>query len=65
LITKDMLLFKVIKKYPKTLVILAKYNLGCIGCWAAKSETLEQGLKAHGLNVNKIVKELNNLIEKK
>jgi hybrid cluster-associated redox disulfide protein len=41
--------------------VFAKYNLGCIGCMGAAAETLEQGCSAHGLDVNDVVRDLNEL----
>ncbi len=44
--------------------LMENYNLHCIGCPLAFLETLEEGLKLHGLNdeeIDKLVEKLNNL----
>jgi len=46
---------------PDVVKVLAKYNLGCIGCMGAQAESLEQGCSAHGLNVDEVLKDLNQL----
>ena len=35
--------------------VLSRFGLGCAGCGVAKSETIEQGAKAHGLRVEPIL----------
>lgn len=64
-ITKDMTFIEVIKKYPETTETFLEHGLACIGCPFAMQETIEQGAKAHGINLKKLIKELNKTIEKK
>lgn len=64
MITKDMSITDIVNKYPETLETFSKYNLGCIGCMAAHFETLEQGLNAHGIDVDTFISEVNALIKK-
>lgn len=61
-ITKTMTLGDTITKYPKSVEILMKYGLHCIGCHVATWETIEQGAMAHGITGEKLdnmLKELN------
>ena len=60
-VTKDMTFAQVMRMHPDVVKVLAKFNLGCIGCMGAQAETLEQGCGAHGLNVDEVVKEINAL----
>ena len=60
-VTKDMTFAQVMRMHPDVVKVLAKYNLGCIGCMGAQAETLEQGCGAHGLNVDDIVSDINAL----
>jgi hybrid cluster-associated redox disulfide protein len=56
-ITKEMMLAKIVDKYPKLAEVLTvKYGFHCIGCFAAEMETLEQGAMVHGMNKNEIDK---------
>ncbi len=63
MITKDMSISEILEKHPDTINVFAKYNLGCIGCWASRYETLEQGILAHGIDIEEIIKELNESIK--
>lgn len=61
-VTKDSNIMEVINDYPETVSVLQKHGIGCIGCMLASAETLEQGLSAHGLDVEAIVTEMNGVI---
>lgn len=65
MITKNMTLSEVLSKYPKAIDVFLEYNLHCAGCSAAQFETIEQAAKAHGINVTKLIKDLNNAIKSK
>lgn len=58
-ITKDMTFHEVLSKYPKTAQIFLKHNMHCIGCVMASGETIEQGAKAHGIDLKKLLEDLN------
>ncbi len=60
-VTKDMTFAQVMRMHPDVVKVLAKYNLGCIGCMGAQNESLEQGCSAHGLKVEDVVRDLNAL----
>ena len=61
-ISKDMNIAEVVEKYPEAAKVLMEEGLGCIGCVASEFETLEEGLRAHGMDVKKIVEKINKLI---
>lgn len=63
LITKDINIAELVEKYPQARAVLMEYGLGCIGCVASSFETLEEGLLAHGLDVEEVLKELNKSVE--
>lgn len=60
-ITKDMTFHEVMQKSPEVVKVLGSFNLGCVGCMGAMNETLEQGATAHGLDVEDLLKALNDL----
>ena len=62
LITKDMNLKELLRKYPDTARIFAAYGIGCIGCSLAHYETIEQGISAHGIDVNDFLKDVNEFV---
>ena len=59
IITKNMSIGEIIRKYPKSSEIIIKHGMNCIGCHVATWETLEQGAAGHGIDVDELVKELN------
>lgn len=67
-ITGKTKLGDIVEKYPKAAEVLAdKYQLHCIGCFAAAFETLKEGAEAHGMSekeIEKLVEDLNKLIDK-
>lgn len=62
IISSDMNLSDVVQKYPETIKVFHKYNLHCLGCILAAGESLGDGLRAHGLDVETVVSEMNNVI---
>lgn len=64
-ITKDSKLGDLIGKHPEVIEVFLKHGLHCVGCMAAHYESVGQGAKAHGIDIKKLVKELNDAIEKK
>jgi len=58
-INEKMSFAEVIQNYPETAEVFFKHGMSCFGCPAAMMETLEQGIKAHGQDIKKIIDELN------
>ncbi len=63
-ITKEMIIKDVVEKYPQTLHVFGQFNMGCLGCSGALFETVEQGASAHGIDVESMIKALNEVINK-
>jgi hybrid cluster-associated redox disulfide protein len=63
-ITKNMLIGEIVKKHPKYTEIMTKHGMHCIGCHVATWETLEQGAQAHGIDIKKLIDDLNNSSQK-
>lgn len=60
MITKDMGIIEIVQKYPQTVEVFQNYGMGCIGCMASRFENLEQGAAAHGIDIDSLIKDLNN-----
>ncbi len=58
-ISKDMTFQKILEINPDAGEILAKNGMGCLGCVMSSFETFEQGANAHGLDADKLIKEIN------
>jgi len=63
-ITKKITLAEVISKYPETMPVFLEHGMACFGCPMAMNETIEQGAIAHGINAEKLIKELNSSVKK-
>ncbi|MDS1029018.1 DUF1858 domain-containing protein [Bacillota bacterium LX-D] len=58
-ITKDTLISEALKANDKAAQILIDNGMGCLGCPSAQMEKLEQAAQVHGLDLEKLLKELN------
>ena len=70
-ITKDMTIGKVLEEHPEDAMklseVMSSFGLHCVGCGAAMFETLEQGVKVHGMDdakVDELVEKLNGVLSK-
>jgi len=59
LITGDMSIMDAMRSRPEVVEKLLNMGMGCCGCQFAMMETLEQGCAVHGLDVKKVLRELN------
>ena len=62
-ITKEMRIQEIVAEHPETVRIFFKHGLMCVGCAAARFENLEQGVLAHGIDIDAILKDLNAAVE--
>ncbi len=58
-ITREMAIGEIVQKHPQTVRVFLSHGLMCVGCAAARFESLEQGAVAHGIDVDILVKDLN------
>lgn len=59
MITKEMTVSQVLDMGESYEEIFQKYLLTCSGCPGAASETLEEAAKGHGVDLEKLLEELN------
>lgn len=64
MITKEMSIGEIVQEYPETVPVLMSHGLGCIGCAIAQFESLEEGAMVHGIDIDKLVEDLNKSIQK-
>lgn len=62
-ITKDMTFYQVLQMNPDAAKVLDQFNLGCVGCLGATTESIAQGVRAHGLDIDDILAALNAIFE--
>ncbi|KPK99464.1 MAG: hypothetical protein AMJ91_07755 [candidate division Zixibacteria bacterium SM23_73_3] len=61
-ITKDMTFGEVLKRHPETVKTFFQYGMHCFGCHLAVDETIEQGAMAHGVEIDKLIDDLNKTV---
>lgn len=59
-IHKEMLVGEIIMAKENAMDVLFEWGMGCMGCPASQSETLEEACLVHGLNVDDVLASLNN-----
>lgn len=59
MITKEMGIVEIVTKYPQTVPVFQAHGMGCLGCAAANFENVEQGANAHGIDIDKLIQDLN------
>jgi hybrid cluster-associated redox disulfide protein len=62
-ISRDMAIGQIVQDYPETIQVFLRHGLMCIGCAVARFENLEQGARAHGIDVEVLLKDLNAAVD--
>lgn len=65
MITKDIKIGELVRNYSFAAEILFNFGMGCVGCPSAQSETIEEACLVHGLELEKLLSELNKGLENK
>lgn len=60
-ITKDMTFYQILQMDPEVARVLDSFNLDCGECLGATSESIAQGVKAHGFDLDQILTALNDI----
>lgn len=58
-ITRDMLIGEILREKPEAVETLLRFGMGCIGCPSSQMESLEQAAMVHGIDLEKLLEELN------
>jgi len=59
-----MRITEVVEKHPETVEVFMDHGLHCVGCAAARFESIEQGAEVHGIDADKLVSDLNAALKK-
>ena len=59
MITKEMTITQILRRYPETLPVFQRYGLDCYDCQIADFEQLEHGATVHKIDINTLIVELN------
>jgi len=61
-ITAEMKIGDVLKQYPDSLKVFLSHGLMCVGCAVARFENIGQGATAHGIDIDALIKDLNEAV---
>lgn len=61
-VTGDMIMGDILRKYPETAPALMECGMHCLGCPSSQMESLADACMVHGLNVDDVLKAVNNKI---
>lgn len=62
-ITKDQTIDQVLEKNPRAAEVFFSHGMACLGCAVARGETLAEAAEVHGIDVEELVKELNEVVQ--
>lgn len=62
-ISKEMTIGEVVRNYPESIKVLGSFGMGCVGCPSAQAETIEEACRVHGINIDEIIKALNESVK--
>ena len=60
-LTKDMTIAEALKLKPEAAPVLMAKGMHCLGCVIAQGETIEQAADVHGMDIERLLKELNEI----
>lgn len=64
-VTPDMIISEVLKIDRGTAPIFLNNGMHCLGCPSSSGESIEDACSIHGIDCNKLVKELNDYLSTK
>ena len=62
MISKDMTINEILRRYPQTLPVFERHGLDCFDCQIADFEQLEHGATVHKVDLPLLLEELNKCI---
>lgn len=64
-VTKDMIIAEILQLDQGLIPILLNAGMHCLGCPSSQAESLEEAAMVHGMDVNQLVKDMNDYLESK
>ncbi|MDD4600604.1 hypothetical protein SDC9_37314 [bioreactor metagenome] len=61
-ITDDSVISDIIRVYPQTVPVFRSFGMGCLGCPSSTGEPVKQAAEIHGLDLEKLLVALNQVI---
>lgn len=64
-VSKDMIISDVLRLDKGTVPIFLNNGMHCLGCPSSSGESIEVACMVHGIDADKLIKELNDYFQKK
>jgi hybrid cluster-associated redox disulfide protein len=64
-VTENMLLNDILDMDPDPTEVLLRHGLNCLGCPGASTENLREAADGHGIDLKKLIEDLNDFLEDK
>lgn len=61
-VTKNSIIGDVLDMYPQVAPFFLEMGMHCLGCPAARGETIEQACEVHGADCNELINKINNAL---
>ncbi|TDX52369.1 DUF1858 domain-containing protein [Orenia marismortui] len=58
-IKKEDTISEVLQKYPEVAEVFMSFGMHCLGCPTATGESIEQAVMVHGIDLDEMLKALN------
>ena len=62
-ITKEMTIGEILRTNPDVAPVLMEAGMHCLGCPSAQAESLEEAAMVHGMDINKLLSDINAYLE--
>lgn len=63
-ITKEMVIVQILQDYPEVKAVLETYGMPCTDCMGAWVGSLQDGARMHSVNLEVLLADLNEVVEK-
>lgn len=60
-VTKETLIKDIVNIGPEAIKTLLNFGMGCFGCPSSQYESIEDAAIVHGINVDNLINDLNNI----
>ena len=64
-VNENMLLNDILDMEPDPTNVFLRHGLPCLGCPGARSESLKEAAEGHGIDLKKLMDDLNEFLEEK
>lgn len=61
---KEMSLMEALQVHPKAREVFKKHGMACLSCMGAIQESIQVGADMHSIDIELLMQELNDLVEK-